>query len=199
MNWCRVHSSYAVNHYAEVFTAIVRAFRPMSCVELGTLEGYSAIAIAQGLIANHVQGEKPGHLDCYDLFEKYPYRHSTLEQAKANIAAAGVNEVVSLYEEDAVIAHNYHEPDSVDLLHIDLSNTGVTVAIMIERWHPRIRQGGLILVEGGSDERDHVEWMAKYGALPIKPELERNVTIANHYVFGTYLAFPSLTCLLKKR
>ncbi len=41
--------------------------------------------------------------------------------------------------------------------------------------------------------------MIKYNAKPIKPELENNQIIKDNYIFATYLKFPGLTMLLKKR
>ena len=100
-----MHSSYAVNNYAEVFESIVTASKPKVAVELGVLEGYSAIAIGHGLQRNFERLGLPGRLDAYDLFEEYPYRHTTLEQAWANIRAAGVDRWVSLQQAEAYMVH----------------------------------------------------------------------------------------------
>ncbi len=41
--------------------------------------------------------------------------------------------------------------------------------------------------------------MKKYESASIKQELETNPIIEKNYVFATYMKFPGLTCLLKKR
>lgn len=194
-----MHSSYITHNYADVFKAIISAFNPVVCVELGVLEGYSAIAIAKGLKDNLEKHAVRGHLNGYDLFDDYPYRHSSIEATLANIDQAGLSEWVSLEKADAFEVHNLYGQNSVHFLHIDLSNTGSTIRTIMDLWDDRMAVGGIICFEGGSEERDRTDWMVKYDLPPIKPELETNPIIENKYIFGTYFKFPSLTCLLKKR
>lgn len=194
-----MHSSYSINNFAPVFRSVVSAFQPTLCVELGVLEGYSTVAIAKGLKENFEKGGGRGHLSAHDLFEEYRYRHAALDAARANIEAAGVQDFVTLYQQNAIEVADDYSDGSVHLLHVDLSNTGETVRWVMEAWDQKMVQGGIILFEGGTDERDQVEWMKKYGGTSIKQELENNKLIAEKYVFGTYMPFPGLTCLLKKR
>lgn len=194
-----MHSSYAVNNFAPVFKSIISAFNPVMCIELGVLEGYSAIAIAEGLKENFEKHGVRGHLYAYDLFEKYEFRHSTLAQAQANIDKAGLAEWVTLQQADAFLVHLLYQEQSVHFMHVDLSNTGETLRKILELWDPRIQAGGIVCFEGGSEDRDRIDWMTKYKAPSIKHELEHNFKIENKYVFGTYFRFPSMTCLLKKK
>lgn len=194
-----MQSSFVANNYADVFKAIVSAFQPTLCVELGVLEGYSSIAIAEGLKMNFQKGGAGGHLKAYDLFEDYPYCHSTMERVLENYESIGVKDWISLHKAEAFEVHERFDFNSVHLLHVDLSNTGETVRKIMKLWDDRMVLGGIILFEGGSEERDEVEWMRKYDGPSIQEELESNLIIAERYVFGTYFKFPSLTCLLKKR
>ncbi len=194
-----MHSSYTQHNYADVFKAIVSAFQPIKCVEIGTLEGYSAIAIGQGLKENFEKHGAEGHLDAHDLFEEYRYRNAAMATAQKNIDEAGVGRFVTLHQQHADSVSKDYQDGSVNLLHIDISNCGDTVRRMMEAWDPKMIHGGIILFEGGTDERDQVEWMVKYGRQPIKRELETNPIIEAKYVFATYMKFPGLTCLLKKR
>lgn len=194
-----MNSSYIANQFDQIFKAIVSAYMPSVCVELGVLEGYSTIAIASELKRNHEKYGSSGHLNAYDLFEKYPYRHSTIKETQENIEKKGLGEYVSLYSEDAFKVHEKYNTRGVDFLHVDLSNTGETVRKIMETWDSKIDIGGVICFEGGSEERDQVPWMIKYNKDSVKDELERNKIIERNYVFGTYFQFPSLTCLLKKR
>ena len=189
-----MHSSYSKNNYAEVFRAIVSAFQPKQCVELGVLEGYSTVAIAQGLKAN-----RAGHLAAYDLFKEYKYRNASKETAQKNLDEAGVADYATLHARHAGEVAQEFLDSSVYLLHVDLSNTGDTVRWVMESWDQKMVNGGIILFEGGTEERDQVDWMLKYGSSPIKKELETNPIIEKNYVFATYMKFPGLTCLLKKR
>ncbi len=187
-------SSYEQYNYAEVFYAIITGWRPGLCVELGVLHGYSIVAIALGL-----QKNKAGHLVAYDLFEDYQYNHGSQAEVQARIEKAGVQDYVILKKEDAFGVHNHYTDGSVYLLHIDLSNTGETVRFIMDTWDKKMIVGGIILFEGGTEERDQVEWMTKYNKEPMKPEIEHNPIIEAKYIFGTYLKYPGLTMLLKKR
>jgi len=187
-------SSYAENNYDEVFYAIVRGFKPLICVELGVLHGYSACAIGRALKDN-----KQGHLDAYSLFEDYPYNHGIYKEVQDNLILKGLKDYITLHKEDACRVHERYAPGSVYLLHVDLSNDGRIIKDTMARWHEKIVIGGIILFEGGTEERDQIDWMKKYKKLPIKPEIETNKIINDCYVYATYLKFPGLTMLLKKR
>jgi len=188
-----MRSSYIKNNYADVFKAVIRGFNPRNCVELGVLDGYSTLAIAEGL------SPIGGHLDAYDLFDQYEFKHGNKAAIQQEIDKRNLHDVVTLIQADAFKVHVNYTPASIGLLHVDLSNTGEVLRRIMELWDEKIVQGGVILFEGGSEERDQEAWMIKYGKEPIKPELERNKIIEEKYVFGTYLKWPSLTCLLKKR
>ncbi|MBU2052451.1 class I SAM-dependent methyltransferase [Patescibacteria group bacterium] len=189
-----MRSSYIQNNYGEVFEAIVAAFQPAICVELGVLDGYSSLAIGRGLKRNGA-----GRLFSYDLFDLYHYKHGSLEEVRLRVEEAGLVGFVDILKRDAFDVNVDFRTEKVSLLHVDISNTGETIKKIMELWDPIIVQGGLILFEGGTQERDEVEWMIKYQATPIKPEIESNQIIKDKYVFGTYLKFPGLTVLLKKR
>lgn len=184
-------SSYKTNNFGDVFYAIVRAVKPINCVELGVLHGYSTLFIAKGLKENG-----RGTVNTYDLFEDYPYNHSNYEDIKKFFQYCPM---VKVHKWDANLVWEDYEPGSVDFLHVDLSNCGLTVKMVMDRWDSRMMQGGSILFEGGSQERDEVEWMKKYNRASLKAELETNPIIEEKYIFGTYLKYPSLTHLLKKR
>jgi predicted O-methyltransferase YrrM len=194
-----MHSSYAVHEYSEVFKSIIMAYEPRVCVELGVLEGYSAIAIASALRENAKKGSSGIRLQAYDLFEDYPHRHARQELVQQNIDKVGLSEWIKLNKADAFKVHMNYEKHSVDFLHVDLSNTGAIVSHIMQNWDERMVLGGLICFEGGTRERDEVDWMIKYKADPIKHELETNPIIEQNYVFATYMQFPGMTCLLKKR
>lgn len=189
-----INSSYAKNNFGEVFYSIVTAFQPRVCVELGILDGYSTFNIAKGLIKNHA-----GHLDAYDLFEDYPFKHAVESEIKSYIDGKNLKDWITVFKSDAFEVSKLYTDGSVSFLHVDISNTGEIVRRIMEQWDRKMVQGGVICFEGGSDERDQEEWMTKYNKEPIKPEIENNSIIKEKYIFGTYLKWPSLTMLLKKR
>lgn len=192
-------SSYIQNNYDEVFYAIVTTYRPVIAVELGVLEGYSTISIAKGLKRNKETVGIDCRLDAYDLFEDYKYNRANQTDVQKTIDEAGLREFISFKKENAFEVHNRYQDNTVYFLHVDLSNDGETVYRIMELWDKKLVIGSIILFEGGSEERDNVEWMKKYDKKSIKYELENNSIIKEKYIFGTYLKFPSLTVLLKKR
>lgn len=189
-----MRSSYIENNYGEAFRAIVDAFQPLVCVELGVLDGYSALHIGLAL-----QKKGQGHLDAYDLFEKYQYRHGAKEEVENYLNDYDLSSFVRLYQEDAWNVSKIYTSHSVHFLHVDISNDGDTVKRIMQDWDEKMIHGGIICFEGGSEERDQVEWMQKYEKKSLKAEIENNQIIADKYIFGTYLKFPGLTMLLKKR
>jgi len=190
-----MRSSYIQHNYGDVFYRLIRTYGGRVFVELGVLDGYSTMAIARA-IRDDGSGSK---LDAYDLFEDYKYNHGVQEEVQQRLNDANLAPYVNLVKADALTVSSKYEPNSVNFLHVDLSNTGTILNTIMKQWDEKMVWGGLILFEGGSEERDNVEWMKKYNMEPIKSELENNSRISGgKYVFGTYLKFPSLTCLMRK-
>jgi hypothetical protein len=195
-----MRSSYIQNNYDDVLFSIVTAWRPTVCVELGVLDGYSTIAIGKAL--KYLADNKfmtSGHLDAYDLFDEYEFKHGDMNEVLSRIGDHDLIDHVSLNKMDAFDVHEKYQNNTVYFLHVDISNTGETVKKIMDLWDPKMVVGGIILFEGGTEERDEIEWMKKYNVLPIKPEIESNPIINSKYVYGTYLPFPGMTMLLKKR
>ncbi len=57
---------------------------------------------------------------------------------------------------------------------------------------------GILCIEGGSEERDNVEWMKKYNHPSIKEEITNSKILNKCYIYGTYFKFPSLTVGMRK-
>lgn len=193
-----MRSSYIENNYGQVFQNLIYSFTPNVCVELGVLDGYSTLHIARGIKkAKEVKNHK-SHLYSYDLFHEYPYKHSIRATVREMLKNEEVTAFVDLIHEDAYNAPKEYSDLSVCFLHIDISNTGEVLRRMVDLWYPKLTWGGMIAFEGGSEERDNVEWMLKYNKQKIKPELESNELINRCFEYGTYNQFPSLTILIKK-
>jgi hypothetical protein len=67
---------------------------------------------------------------------------------------------------------------------------------IIPQWIDKVRQ--LIVIEGGSSERDKVEWMIKYKKMPIKSWLKDFKSKHPDIEYLTVESFPSLTIIRKK-
>ncbi len=191
-------SSYEKNNYGKVFEVLVEASRPVILVELGVFNGYSTLHIAKGIKLNKERHNLNGHLDSYDLFEDYQYKHGVQAEVETLLFENGLKDYVTVKKGDAYKVASNYEDKSIHFLHVDISNTGKIVRDIMEVWDKKIYQGGYIIFEGGTDERDNIDWMKKYNMEPIRKEIETNPRIQKNYVYGTYMEFPSMTVTLKK-
>lgn len=185
-----VRSSYATNWYGWLFYALVRIHRPRVCIELGVLDGYSLICTARGLLDN-----KAGILHGYDLWKDYPYKHACIDDVQNRVDSTGLTDFVELHKADAYAVPDMWPDDSVDWVHVDISNDGEVADWALYAWRSKLKNGGLLLLEGGSEERDRAEWMVKYEKVPIMPALREWDDV---YEIVTFDPAPSLT-VCKKR
>ncbi len=193
-----MRSSYSENNYGPIFRNIVISFKPLVCVELGVLDGYSSLWIGSGLVHNALVHQFTGHLWSYDLWEDYPCKHGNMIEVQKELIEKGVGEYVSLLKGDANEVHLLQEAKSIDILHIDISNTGDIFNTMVKLWHSKLRMNGLLLFEGGSVKRDQIGWMKDSGSTSIKEAIETNKIINDFYQYETYDKFPSLSVFIKK-
>jgi tRNA A58 N-methylase Trm61 len=158
----------------------VLELKPNIIIEFGCLYGYSTVAMA---LALKELGQ--GKIYCYDLFEEYKYKHSTIQQTIENVKKYKVEEYVEFIQMD------YYEwlksPEKFDLMHLDISNTGDVIL----KTYNALPEGSTVMFEGGSEERDSIEWMKKYNTTPIKSV--KNKT--NYQVLNSN--FPSLSIFKK--
>jgi hypothetical protein len=204
-----IRSSYIENDYGSLIQEYIKAWQPASLVELGVLDGYSTLHIAKGIEWLYKMRRFAPKFDSYDLFEDYEFKHGSKEEVEKLLQEHNVAQFVNLQKGSAYEVHKNY-PDvkydergeqierGIEFLHIDISNTGDTLRNIMELWHPKIGWRGIILIEGGSEERDNVEWMRKYNAPSIKKEIETNPIINKYYHYGTYLRYPSMTVMLRK-
>lgn len=203
-----MRSSYIENDYGLLIENYIKAFAPYQCVELGVLDGYSTYHIARGIKwMERYRGSKP-QFDAYDLFDDYQYKHGQMEEVKSMLDEKGLSSYVNLQKGDAYKVHENY-PDitfdsegdpgrGIEFMHIDISNTGKVIHDIMELWHPKLGGRAVVLIEGGSDERDNIEWMKKYSMPSIKDEITNSPLISKYYQYGTYFSFPSMTMLFKK-
>ena len=180
-------SSYRQNNYGLLFEALASIHKPNLIVECGVLNGYSLLYLARGARSARVVG--------IDLFEDYEFKHGDAH----DIADAAYREglFVELWKQDALQAAAEFEDESVGILHIDISNDGLTLPITFGGWFPKVKKDGIIIFEGGSEERDNVEWMKKYEKRPIREFKENWRDLKERCEFVTLVPFPSLTIVRK--
>ena len=68
----------------------------------------------------------------------------------------------------------------------------VFTAIFLRKSFLKLEKNGLIILEGGSKERDEIEWMNKYNKPKIGPVIE-NYKLNKNYKIATIGTIPSVT------
>ncbi len=190
-----IQSSYLKNDFGLIFYSLVKTHKPGLVVELGTYMGYSALYMAKALIENapdHLTSE----LHLIDLWDRYPYRHCSLQTTREYFIKNGFlshPEIkICFKNQDAFEAFQHYSENSIDILHIDISNDGEKLKRCIKKWHTKLKLNGLLLFEGGSRERDTYAWMVQYKKVPIE-HFKNSTWFTKHYEFVTLIPFPSLT------
>lgn len=184
-----IDSSYSKNSYATLFYFLASHFSSKIITELGVLGCYSIIPLAFGSQKNN----QTFPINGYDLFEDYSYKSFSHKDALQRIDSFGLKDSIFLKKFD-VYSEGFIEEiiQTSDLTHIDLSHDGK----MFERiLSSEIKNDGIIIMEGGSVERDNVEWMQAYSATKISPVLEKYSTIRNDLLISVIEEMPSVTVI----
>lgn len=190
-----IDSSYKANDYGLLFYSLVKVYRPKIVCELGSYQGYSALHIAAAMRDNN---QSHRQLNLIDLWDQYAFKHCSLEAIHANFARDGLHDAnwrwINFINSNANVAYKLFRDHSVDMLHIDISNDGTKLAETFPLWEPKLADGALVIVEGGSFQRDHVEWMEMYDKASIQGWLD---TMADWHQWN-FSPFPSVTMLRRK-
>lgn len=172
-----IPSSYYKNNIGKTLYNTVLTMQPFIIIEFGTLHGYSAIAMAQALR----DLDSSGKIICHDLWKKYPYKNTSMESTQATIDELGLTKYIELVEMDF---YNW-KPEPFDLIHFDISNHAGHIKYLKNMVNDNLLNS-TVLFEGGSKERDKVEWMKDFQ--PINSSGIKFITIDEN--------FPSLSMLL---
>ena len=92
----KLRSSYKKNNYGSVLASLVIGKRPEMCVELGVLDGYSTIYIANALKFNEQAFGIDSRFYCWDLWDQYEYKHGNQEEVQKRLDDNGVAPFVQL-------------------------------------------------------------------------------------------------------
>lgn len=159
-----IYSSYSKNNIGKNFREIILTYKPKKIIEFGVLDGYSTISMAQAL----KELKSDGNITAYDLWEKYPYKHSTKEKVVENLKRYDVYQYVTLKDGD--IFEWVEKNEQFDLIHIDISNDGEKIRQIYNKLKLNKNcKNSIMLFEGGTKERDEVEWMTKFNKQKIYP------------------------------
>lgn len=192
-----IRSSYKKNNIGRTLEIMTLGNKPMFVVECGILDGYSLYHLAKATKANNEAEYFHGHVFAYDLFDDYEFKHGNAIDVHNMLKHEGVSDCVTILQGDAYKVHDQFDDECVDLLHIDISNDGDTYLKMFELWSPKIRRGGRIVFEGGSRERDNVEWMKKYKKRSIQSVIPR-LAKTKDWQLSVIKEWPSITVMKRK-
>ena len=168
--------------YGELIEAITLSQNPKSIVEIGILDGYSLHHFINST------NNKTTTIQAYDIFDKFNGNHAIEPELKERFK---INHNVSINYGDFYEVYKNIE-DNIDIIHIDIANNGDTYEYAIQYYLPKLSPTGIMLLEGGSQERDEVEWMKQYNKPKIVPILTK---YANDYTIKTFGNHPSLTLI----
>lgn len=179
-------SSYKNNiNFLDLICGITFSKSPQKIVEFGILNGHSLNAFVNSSNSDTI-------IKAYDIFGDFNGNHAD-EGAIQNLFEKYDNVVIEkadFYEKCKDI------DDDIDILHVDIANNGDTYKFVIDNYLGKIKEDGIILLEGGSKERDEVYWMNKYNKPKINPylkELKKNENIC----VKTIGKIPSITIIKK--
>jgi len=175
-----IESSYKKNNFDDIFKKICEKVNPESILEIGILDGYSLKAFAN-------YSSKDSDIVAIDLFDDYKYKNSNFKFVK---------NLFSQYKNVDIKYGNFYEYhkicDNFDIIHIDISNDANTFKYSLNHYFQKANK--LLILEGGSKERDNVEWMTKFN----KPSINKFLkNLDSEYKFDVIELFPSLTIFYK--
>jgi predicted O-methyltransferase YrrM len=180
-----VKSSYKEHNYAQVFQTLVFSINPRLIVEFGILDGYSLKALASS-------ASPSCQIDAYDLFDEFPYNAADFKSVNQTFSPY-TN--VKIHKGDFYGSQEIYQDKTIDILHVDIANNGEVYEYAIENYLPKLTNQGVCVLEGGSHQRDRVDWMLRYNKPKIVPILEKYKTECDIIVLEDY---PSLTLIKKK-
>lgn len=173
-----MRSSYATHlNYEDIFKTVLFFTSGLNVVEFGILDGFSLRCLEK-----HA---KDADITAYDIFEDFNGNHAVEERVRAEFAHTDVD----IRRGDMYDVLPEMEDGSIDVLHVDIANDGDAYEFVLKHAN-KVKVGGIILMEGGSEERDEVDWMVKYDKRKIKPVLD--VCLLRHSTVG---CVPSMTII----
>ena len=181
-----VRSSYKDNtlNYEHIFQLMCFMLQPKKIVEFGILDGFSLNSFVK-----YTSSECD--IYAYDIFDDFNGNHGskthleTLFQKYPN---------VRIEKGDFYKCHKLFDDECIDILHIDIANTGDVYKFAIDHYLPKIKKSGYMVLEGGSDERDHVWWMKKFD----KPKISSVLSDLDPDMYCVIQPHPSLTIIKSK-
>ena len=174
-----MNSSYNNNvNFGDILQSITYSLDPKTIVEVGILEGFSLKCFADASSSDTI-------INAYDIFNEFNGNHADMESLSHTFKDY---RNVSINYGDFFEVYKYIE--DIDIIHIDIANNGDVFEFAIKNYLPKLSKKGIMIMEGGSKERDNIDWMEKYSRKKMQP-------IVKKYNLKVYGTFPSLTIIKK--
>ena len=158
-----VRSSYKSGmQFNEFFRFVVWQMQPQRIIEFGILDAYSLSAFVENAPRNC-------KITAYDIFDQFNGNHANYQEITKKFEK---NENVDIKYGDYYKIHELIPNKSVDIIHIDIANDRTVYEFAIKHYLPKLTKNGILILEGGSSERDQVPWMKTYNKLSIAPYVE---------------------------
>jgi len=149
--------------YKDIISYLTWDQNPTTIVEIGILDGYSL-----DTFINNV--DKKCKIHAYDIFDEFNGNHADKDKL---LHRFNEHENVKIEYGDLFKLNDKILDDSIDILHIDIANNGDVYEYVFQKYVQKIKKGGIIMLEGGSLDRDNIEWMNKYNKPKIQPIIEK--------------------------
>ena len=158
-----MNSSYATKDldYSSILKTVCFGLRPRTITEIGIGTGLSLRCFIESAPFG-------AEIRAYDLFDGFNGNHPSFDETIKKFPE------VPISHGDFFELHASIEDNSLDILHIDVANNGEVYQFVLDNYVKKMTDKGVIIMEGGSEARDEIEWMKKYKKPPISPVLERN-------------------------
>ena len=167
-------------NYGDLLSFVCWNKNPKKIVEIGILQGYSLSVFCK-------YSKEDSKIDAYDIFDEF------------NGNGANRKDIENLFKSEKKVNIDYgdfyklkdkYEDNSIDILHVDIANNGDVYEYVFDNYISKIKKDGLIIFEGGSEERDNIEWMKKYNKPPMNNILQK---YEEKYEILTIGCVPSIT------
>lgn len=134
--------------YGDLLAVITLLQRPRRVVEFGVLYGFALDIWIKRSPENCI-------IEGYDLFQDNDDGHMISRQDEVQERFKGHSNLIIKHAEFYAEAEQILSGgEDVDILHIDVNNSGDTVNFAVEKLLNKVRVGGVIVFEGGSMARD---------------------------------------------
>jgi len=171
--------------YSDVLKTIISTLPSLDhIVEFGILDGFSLQCFAENC-------PPTTSIFGYDIFEDFNGNGANYDDMTKKFEPYSNVHIHrgDFYDTKGWESHNR----PIDLLHVDIANDGDVYKFTIDNYLDLVKVGGVIIFEGGSEERDNVGWMQKYNKTKIKPYIDHLIESREDIRVTTLDKFPSVT------